>query len=141
VPREEQRAEEESPPSGEGWELPADLIEKLRPWIDVRTFGPVGFHQWLRTILPLLPPASPSPPHAVDLEGRIAEIAHSLVESAGDEAQAHFQASEYFRENMLLARRIEALEAMLRTARIPAPKGTPEIETAVERYLPQEHSK
>ncbi|MGC2035107.1 MAG: hypothetical protein WA761_06660 [Thermoplasmata archaeon] len=121
--------------------MPADPIEKLRPWIDVRTFGPVGFHRWLRTIPPLLPPSSPTPPHAVDLEGRIAAIARSLVESAGDEVQAHFQASEYFRENRLLARRIKALEAMLRTARIPAPKGTTEVEIAVERYLPQERSK
>jgi len=118
------------------WAPPADLVERLRPWVDARSVGPEGFHLWLGTILPLLP--RPSAGRAEGPTDRVAELAQALVKAAGEAAEAHFRASEYHRDNVLLARRVKALEAILRTARASVPDAGARTETAVERYLPRE---
>lgn len=124
-------------------ELSPDLKESLRSWVDVDEVGPVGFLAWLQSIVPVIPrrvPLSRSK-GSPDPATRIAELAAALVECSGDRARVHFDASEYFRENQVLARRVKALEAILRTERkhrdtrdvVPP---DPEAERAAERYLP-----
>lgn len=124
-------------------ELSPDLTAALRPWVDLDEVGGAGFQVWLRSILPLIPrphsdtgKANPSGPAT-----RVLELAVALAECSGDRARVHFQASQYFRENQMLARRVRSLEAMLRTARRGRAGGEPlasdpEAELALERYLP-----
>ncbi|MEM0129273.1 MAG: hypothetical protein QXG65_03820 [Thermoplasmata archaeon] len=121
------------------WDPPPAVIERLRPWINLSRAGPEEFYAWLMRLVPLLPEAkAPADPHPEDLGTRVRELAGALAESARAEAQAHFQASEYYQANVLLARRVRALEAMLRAAGIPFPAGSRSLEAAAERFLPRE---
>lgn len=92
----------------------AELRTALAPWIDLDTVDAEAFEAWLRTILPLLPRAGSK--SRTD-EDRPRALALALVEAAQERAVSHFQAAEYFRDNQMLARRVKALEAILRTAK------------------------
>ncbi len=120
------------------WELPEELVQELKPWIDVRLLGPSAFHLWLHRILILLPNPEGTPPAATDLESRITELAQALVVCAGSEAAAHFQAMECYQDNILLARRVKALEAMLRTFGSHPTEAAPDVERTVEQYMPRD---
>lgn len=126
--------------------LTDELRTILLPWVDLAEVGTDGLAAWLRSVLPLIPI-----PGAVSLEGRdlsrgslekrLTRLAQALADSAADRARAHFQASEYFRENRVLVRRIKALEAIARTQAKsegrpdPVPPD-PAADAAAERYLP-----
>ncbi len=116
---------------------PVEVVEALRPWVDLDAIGPEEFYRWLGALALLLPSLHPGPGRAKDLDGRITELARALAKSSGAEAESHFRASEYFRENALLARRVKALEALLRTAKQMVPPSSPATEDAVEHYLPR----
>ena len=130
-------------------EIDPELKAALRPWVDVDEVGWVGLRTWLLAVLPLVPrPGRGDRVLDRDVSGapakdRMPLLAKALAECASDRAQAHFQAAEYFRENRVLARRVEALEAVVRTrtkaGQLPAVDLTdPEAEAAVHRYLPPE---
>jgi len=120
------------------WKPPKELVARLRPWLDLDEVGPDGFHQWLSSIVPLLPAGRSGPRTSGDAtEGRIRELSQALTAAAGEAAQAHFQAATYFRENQTLARRVLALESILRTQGRPASR-SPRAELAAQRYLPPE---
>ena len=116
---------------------PPGVVAALRPWIDLQEVGPEEFYHWLVTIARLLPEPVKPPISAKSAEERIAELARALADSSGAEAESHFRASEYFRENALLARRVKALESILRTSRRAVPPPSPATEVATERYLPR----
>ncbi|MGI0055266.1 MAG: hypothetical protein ACREB9_00375 [Thermoplasmata archaeon] len=124
-------------PVSDPWKPSPSTARKVRAWIDLDQVGPAEFYRWLETVVTLLPPPDRRPPRPTDSDGRISQLAHSLVESAQAEARAHFQASEYFRENSLLARRLKALEAIIVTAGLPLPPGSRATEVATEHFLPQ----
>lgn len=132
-------ASRETIATNEGWRPPAELASRLKPWIDIDEVGPAGLYRWLGSILPLLPrPAySGRPSNRGELTERICELSRALAAAAGGEARAHFQASEYFRENRVLARRLMALEAMLRTRGTATGHHTAEVDVALDRYLPR----
>lgn len=129
------------------WAISASLREALRPWVDVDVVGPAGLETWLLTVLPMLPLPSVGD-RVVDRdvsrgtpEERLTALAHALADCASDRARTNFQAAEYFRENRVLARRVKALEAMVRTRqRSGRPRDDlpddPDADRAVERYLP-----
>ncbi len=130
-------------------ELTRDLRQQLLPWIDLDEVGEVGLRAWILSVLPLLPrPTRGGNPLDRDVSRaappeRIRVLAEALAECASDRARAHFQASEYFRENRVLARRLKALEAMVRTkvatGQMEAVDLTDrEAEAAVHRYLPSD---
>ncbi len=116
---------------------PPSVATALRPWIDLREVGPEEFYRWLASIARFLPPPVTRAGPAKSAEERIAELARALADSSGAEAESHFRASEYFRENTLLARRVKALEAILRTSRQTVPPPSPATDIATERYLPR----
>ncbi len=130
-------------------ELDDDLREALMPWIDLSEVGAVGLRAWIHGILPVLPRPTPGG-NPLDrdvshgsMEERLTALAQSLSECASDRARAHFQASEYFRENRALARRLLALEAALRTSAgaggdDPLVRDDPEARKAARRYLPSD---
>ena len=124
-------------------ELPPDLVEALRPWVNVEEVGAAGFLSWLRSVLPLLPrSAATGRKLLASPTERIQELAAALSECSSDRARVHFQAAEYYRENQVLARRMKALEATLRSAapgqaRTEVPEEDPEAENAGRRYLPK----
>ncbi len=131
-------------PSGSIWvQISPNLKEELRPFVDLDEVESEGFEVWLHSILPILPrgPVRPVGRPASDPRERISELARALAECSGDRAKVHFQAAAYYRENQVMARRIRALEAVIRTrgsseeqAALLEPE--PEVERASERYLP-----
>jgi hypothetical protein len=138
MPRETKARDEES--GSLPLERDPELRRALRPWIDLAEVGAPGLRIWLLSVLPLLPvPASRGTRPLTDAE-RLSELAKALADCAGDRARVHFQASEYFRENQVLARRVKALEAMVRLKRKtegsdPADLSDPEAEAATLRYF------
>lgn len=145
--------DERTPATGASAALPSlvltdELREALLPWVDLAEVGPVGLRSWLLSVLPLLPQPGAGD-HVLDrdvsrgdAEERLERLAHALAECASDRARKNFQASEYFRENRVLARRVKALEAIARTSAQASggPTGArtdPEADAAVERYLPR----
>jgi hypothetical protein len=137
-----------APPSAPGGDrttlaLTRELRLALRPWLDLDEVGGEGLRTWLLSILPLIP--RPAGPGARDTtasrSGRVEDLARALAECAGDRARVHFQASEYFQENRALARRVKALEAMLRVraraeGRDDSGIASAESDAASRRYLP-----
>lgn len=120
-----------------------ELQRALAPWIDADTIDWKGFEAWLLTVLPLLPrPGSNAVPAK---DERIRALSLALVEAARDRAVSHFQASEYFRDNQMLSRRVKALEAILEVGR---KRGLQAVEQELgagsdrttERYLPGKRS-
>jgi hypothetical protein len=127
--------------------VPDDLQRRLAPWVDVPEVGAEGLWVWLGTILPLLPrPAdAPGERRSPEPAERVRELARELVDCARERARLHVLCESYYRDNALLARRLKALEAALRTFDVagrPAPP-TPDEEgagAAAERYLPRRGS-
>ncbi len=123
-------------------EPPSELRSALRPGGDLDQVGLPGRWVWLESVLPLLPaPRAPSEP--IDPSGRsgsrgdrVLELAKALTDCAGDRARLNFQASEYYADNGVLARRVRALEGMLRSSRRTVSPGDTEAERAAARYLP-----
>ena len=116
---------------------PSRLVAQLRPWIDLDAVGLTGLYRWLESIVPLLPaPEGGATKVHADPEARVRQLSRALAASAGNEARAHFQASEYFRENRVLARRLLALEAVLRTRGTPVPARSRDIDASLRRYVP-----
>lgn len=134
---------------------PMDLTDELRalllPWIDLDEVGPEGLDSWLRSIVASLPRPSVGD-HVIDRDvsagtgdERLSAMAHALADCASDRARKNFQASEYFRENRVLSRRVKALEAMIRTrmatGQMPAADITDaSADAAAHRYLPPKRS-
>ncbi len=123
---------------------PPEVRAELRPWVDVDAVGLPGLWVWLRTVLPLLPP--PSAPGSAARgpvwehggADRVRDLAEALVQCAGDRARLNFRASEYYVDNTVLARRVRALEGMLRASGKPtaSAEDDPDLERVTERYLP-----
>ncbi len=123
--------------------IPADLRERLRPWIDVDEVGTDGLWLWLATVLPLLSApagegfrAGPTP------EERIGELARDLVACARERARLTVAAEGYYRDNAALARRVKALEAEIETARRAGTYRAADADPAgdgasADRYLPR----
>ncbi|MGA9840055.1 MAG: hypothetical protein WBF81_00655 [Thermoplasmata archaeon] len=124
--------------------VPDDLARRLIDWVDVREVGAEGFWLWLGTVLPLLPvPSAGNDPPS--LEGtpsaqRLRELGRDLVDCARDRARLTVMCDRYFRDNQVLARRLKALEAAVRTFERAGPTGAlttdPDAGEAAERYLP-----
>ncbi len=122
-------------------DVPPEVRELLQRWIDVDEISEAEFWRWLGAVLPLLPRrdttnlSAATPPR-----DRLRELATDLVECASDRARLSVACDQYFRDNQLLARRVKALEAILRTAnRAGRPTESPDDERAsraAERYLP-----
>jgi hypothetical protein len=129
-------------PHGE-LEPPQELRDAIRPWVDLDEVGLPGLWLWLLTVLPLLPPP-PTPEadtpvsRAESGEVRVHQLAKALVDCATHRARLNFQASEYYVDNALLARRVRALEGMLRsTGKEKVPLADAKTEQTTERYLPR----
>jgi hypothetical protein len=124
--------------------IPADLRRRLATWLDVDEVGAEGFWLWLRAVLPLLPTPAPngSNPGGLVTDTRPAEVRdlhQRLVVYAREHARLTVICEQYAKDNQVLARRLKALEAALRTfaiagheIEIPADEGA---EDASERYL------
>jgi hypothetical protein len=123
--------------------IPADLRRRLTAWVDVEEVGPEGFWLWLRAILPLLPAPVPTARASVLMNGprteNVRELQQRLVVYAREHSRLHVLCDECTRDNQILARRLKALEAALRTFEmagstvvIPADDFVPEVS---ERYL------
>ncbi len=121
-------------------ELPPALRRALQPWVDVDNVGLPGLWIWLETALPALAQAlAAEPTH--DADRRVAELAKALVDCSTERARLNFRAYEYYSDNVVLARRVRALEGMLRASQPGArPEGSAETERAVVRYLPHKTS-
>jgi hypothetical protein len=121
-------------------EPPQELRDALRPWVDLDAVGLPGLWLWLETVLPVLPlPPTPAAPtaRAESGEDRIHQLAKALVGCATDRARLNFQAAEYYADNTVLARRVRALEGMLRSAgKEEIPSADAKTEQTTERYLP-----
>jgi len=75
-------------------------------------------------------------------EARVAELSRDLIDCGADRARLTIAGQQYFADNQVLARRVKALEAILRTARsagrpVNVPSD-PDSARAAERYLPPE---
>jgi hypothetical protein len=124
---------------------PPELRAALRPWVDVDEVGISGLWTWLHTIIPLLPPpgspeSSPARPEGKkpEADDRVRQLATALTDCARERARLNFRAYEYYSDNTILARRVHALEGMLRN-NVGEPDTSPpdaETERATERYLP-----
>lgn len=133
------------PRSGSTWvQISLTLKQELRPFVDLDEVESEGFEVWLHSILPILPrePARPPGKVASDPKERLAELARALAECSGDRAKVHFQAAAYYRENQVMARRLRALEAVIRIRGSPEEKAAllepePEVDRASSRYLPK----
>ena len=134
-----ERRPNENAAGGHGAEdLPPSLRQALRPWIDVETVGLPALWVWLESVIPVLPVPGSGLPERASEERRSTELAKALVECSTERARLNFRAYEYYSDNVVLARRVRALEGMLRGAARDAPsKGDPETERATERYLPR----
>ncbi len=127
------------------WRPSGELRALLRPYLDLESAGPDGFERWLTAVVPLLPhPRDPgAPPHLTDesLSAHLLEVARSLADLESARARDHWAAAQYFRDNVLLLRRVKALEAVLKTAqrtgRVPNLR-LPDDEPGPDerRYLP-----
>ena len=121
--------------------VPDDLQRRLAPWIDLREVGTDGLWLWLGTVLPLLPrPADPGP--ASGARDRLREVARDLVDCARERARLTVMCDRYYRDNAVLAQRVRALEATLRTVRLAGGDVTDPVDTegagdAADRYLPR----
>ncbi|MGC2358887.1 MAG: hypothetical protein WA691_01080 [Thermoplasmata archaeon] len=125
--------------------IPPDLRRRLAAWVDVDEVGPEGFWLWLRAILPLLPtPASPERGQVlmnVPRTDDVRELRQRLVVYAREHSRLSVVRDHYARDNQVLARRLKALEAALRTLEmagapvvIPADDDAGEVS---EQYLRQ----
>lgn len=125
--------------------VPSDLRPQLAEWIDVEEVGMDGFWLWLRTVLPLLPRRRGAPSGASSAEGsssdRLRELSRELVNCGRERARLSVAADRYYRDNQILAVRLKALEATVRTFQRAGQGGAlpadEEATKASERYLPR----
>ncbi len=107
--------------------------------------GLAGLWLWLERMVPLLPlPASGDLPFPLAVstgEQRVHELASALVACESDRARLTVTCDEYFRDNQDLARRVKALESIIRTRRLAAEGAEVNEESgepaALDRYLPR----
>ena len=125
--------------------IPDELRQRLAGWIDIEAVGAEGFWRWFGTVLPLLGGprngAADSPSRVEAPAERVRALARELVDCAGERARLTVKCDEYYRDNQMLARRVKALESVLRTTRAvghsaPVAEDGPATEAA-ERYLPR----
>ena len=144
-----QSTRKRTPGAGAYSRVPDELKRRLRPWIDVDLVGPEGLWNWLATALEVLPR-----PHAVSEvmksggspnespAERVRELSRDLIDCGADRARLTFLGQRYFSDNQVLARRIKALEAVVRTCRSAGRPVTDAVDdeatVAAERYLPVE---
>jgi hypothetical protein len=124
--------------------MPADIRRQVGGWFDIGRGAEDVFWTWFRTVLPLLP--SPEAPGAGPRSSdrppseRVPELARDLVECAGERARLTIAAERYYRDNQVLARRLKALEATLRTlasaGHAVEPSTDAEASESASRYLP-----
>lgn len=123
--------------------IPADLRRRLAAWVDVEEVGLEGFWLWLRAILPLLPTPAPKERAPVLMNGprtdNVRELQQRLVVYARENSRLNVICDQYARDNQILARRLKALEAALRTfemagAAIVIPADD-DVRDVSERYL------
>lgn len=116
-------------------EIPSALRAALKPWVDLDQVGLPGLWIWLQSVLPVLP--LPSGAAAIPAGTRSEELAKALVDCSAERARLNFRAYEYYSDNVVLARRVRALEGMLRAAQ-PGDLGPSDgrTERTVGRYLP-----
>ncbi len=126
------------------FEIPPDLRRRLHAWVDVDEVGADGFWLWLRAVIPLLPNPAPTrrgsiPPYAGRAED-LREMQQRLVVYAREHSRLNVLAEQCHRDNEVLARRLRALEAALRTLEMAGNKvvipDDEEIADVSERYLP-----
>ena len=117
-----------------------DIAGRLRRFVDLEEVGPDGFWLWLDSVLPLLPDPKGRPP-AAERKDRLRALARDLTDCASDRARLHALAARYYADNVTLARRVKALEAMRETTRKAGMRTTdssdPEAAEAAARYLPK----
>jgi hypothetical protein len=124
-------------------EVPADLRRRLAAWVNVEEVGPEGFWLWLRAILPLLPVPDPAARRTMLMSGPrpddLRELQQRLVVYAREHSRLNVLCEQCHRDNQILARRLKALEAALRTfemagtaVAIPADE---DVEEVSQRYL------
>jgi hypothetical protein len=123
--------------------IPADLRRRLAAWVDVEEVGLEGFWLWLRAILPLLPTPAPNEraPFLMNVSrtDNVRELQQRLVVYARENSRINVICGQYARDNQILARRLKALEAALRTfdmagAAIVIPADD-DVSDVSERYL------
>jgi hypothetical protein len=123
--------------------IPPDLRRRLRAWVDVEEVGPEGFWLWFRAVLPLLPTPAPTERTQIPVNeprtDRVRELQQRLVVYAREHSRLSVLCEQYVRDNQILARRLKALEAALRTfemagARVVIPADD-EVGDASGRYL------
>ena len=136
-------------PTDDDLRMPGDLRQRLRPWIDVDEVGADGFWLWLRAVVPILPvptrAGSPRPVAGLPTVEELRELRSRLVVYAREHARLRVISDQRSRDNRVLARRLKALEAALRTLEIAGHRvEIPEDEEAANaaiRQLPPERSR
>ncbi len=132
--------------SDERWEvrgMPADLRRRLKSWVDVDEVGAEGLWLWLRAVVPLLPQPNGGPPRRGVLRGRAGpdsrELEQRLMVFARENSRLTVLCNQIARDNEVLARRLRAMEAAIRTLEmaggrieIPPDADIPEV---TGRYL------
>jgi hypothetical protein len=125
--------------------IPEHLQRHRADWVEVDAVGVDGFWTWLESVLPLLPKLGATEetarPGEAPTARRVRELARDLVDCVGERARLTVQCAEYFRDNQLLARRLKALEATLRTVQRTG-RRSETVEKhrdadVAERYLPR----
>jgi hypothetical protein len=120
--------------------MPPELRVRLGAWIDLEEVGDQGLWSWLATVLPLLPAPRARPPDTPPAD-RVRALAADLIDCAGDRARLTIACEHYVRDNQLLARRVKALEAVLRTGGIARGSAEvpddPKATAAADRYMPR----
>lgn len=126
------------------WSPSPELLEALKPFLDMNRVGTRGLEIWLLAILPSLPRPTASEgaaPWVVEApETRVFQLARALADCDTQRSRDHFLAAEYFVDNTRLARRVKALEAEIRTAQKTGRVSNLVVEDAdparPDRYLP-----
>lgn len=122
-------------------QVPEDLARRLSPWIDVREVSIEGLWLWLGSMLHLLPsPVDPTP--GAEPRDRVRELARDLVYCGRERARLTVMCDRYYHDNAVLARRVKALEASLRTLKLAGVEATTPIDHEgagefADRYLPR----
>ena len=139
IAKPKRKAEDES----NDFALPPDLRRRLRAWVDIDAVGPPGFWIWFRAILPLLPRPDTRPRRSIfglaAPREEIRVLEQRMVVYAREQARLAIIGEQYARDNERLARRLKALEAVLRTVELAGQKvvvpADPDADEASARYV------